>query len=276
MKKLILHTLILTCSITHLFAADALMLKSQDGPHLGQLLSAHSHIRKEAQFRKGGTATVATLGLYGLSKSGIAHSVLPELFPRSGTSTAIVWGIGAIATTGGLWVAADVYDTYKYNKDASSNIDQALRELKELSTVLAELKESKAHFAIQHVAMEKKVTEAQVNAKSARTSMENAELSIVTLVQNMKGDMKNAVHVKEVIALKTRVADMEALLQQISLTELQRATHTGPSFDTMVRQATELEEAARKFSKTDNHKAPKESADKTANESDRKKKWWRP
>ncbi|MFT6765964.1 MAG: hypothetical protein ACJAZS_000861 [Alteromonas naphthalenivorans] len=282
MKKLIILTLILL-QTTQVWSVDSrpgsitptntpieapLVITS----NIHQLLKEHDHTRKDIQFKKGAATAAATLGLYGLSETGLAHELLP--ISRSATSTLITIGLGTIVSTGGLWVAADMYKAYQYGRDAKTNIDQALEELKNLKSMLEQLKVHQAEFSTEHLAMKDMVAAAHTNATAARTSMEGAELSIVTLVQNMQGDMKDVVHVKEVIALKKRMAGMEELLQIIALKDLQDAANVGPDFDTMVTQATELEEAANRFVKTDDQPKSEETGLKSK-ESSRKSKWFR-
>ena len=146
------------------------------------------------------------------------------------------------------------------------------RELVEMAHKIEQLRNSNREVENRQADMERLLQETRTNAANARQGLEGLQAGVEDLVKQIKGDLGNAVHIREVIALKERVTDLEAVLTQISLNQMSQADAQAPDLDAMARQAKELAQGAQRFARTDDKQANEAFATAAVEEAKKKKK----
>jgi hypothetical protein len=273
MKKVIV-SLFFACIATSLFSAQALE-DQNTAACLGELFAADKEIGAERRMKKGAVGSLAAVALYGATKTSAVQELFPELFPRSGMSSLIGYTLAGLVVSGSAWVGLDYLRSLQYTASAQKDMHRAAHELAKLKTILEELKSSQLEAEDKRKELETKVKEAHANSVAARESMEATESGVTELIKQMKGDLGNAVHIKEVVALKNRVSEMEELLQEVSLKQLRYATEGEPQIDKLARKAAELAQAARRFERTEDQSANTQFVEKIKAENKKKRPWWK-
>lgn len=247
-----------------------------DGPPLHSLLDKHSRHRTMQQLKKAGAAGAVTAGAYGLSKTNILQEMFPELFPRSGTSYAIMTIIGVIAGSGGVWVLRDKFEEWGLRQKATEDMLRSSEILEELLPVIKEVQENQADLEKNMQTWGPKVNEALANSIKVREGYEAVLLSVEKIVGDM-GDDKTALG--QITALKDQVDGIQLGLMRVkqelgettelananALAHLRNQTDQAPGVDELTRMANELEAASNKFKQTPPGRTEKE----------KKSRWWR-
>ncbi len=239
---------------------------------LGELLTARKTIADHNARTRIIPAAALPLLAWAGSKTNWAKELFPALFPRSGTSTVIAFSLAGLVLGAAAWAFKDSIAAGIHTKAAFKQMELSQRELAEMAHKIEQLRTSNLEVKNRQADMERLLQETRKNAANARQGLEGLQTSVQALVAQIKGDLGNAVHVREVEDLKERVTALEAVLAQISLNQMSQTDAEVPNLDAMVLQAQELAQGAQRFARTDDKKANEAFADAAVTEAKKKKK----
>lgn len=232
-----------------------------NGPPLQSLLDQHSHVRAIRQLKKAGTAGAVTAGAYALSRTDVVHQLFPELFPRSGTSYAIMGIIGVVAGSGGIWVLRDKLEEWGLRQKATEDMLKSSEILEQLLPVIKEVQANQTELEKDMATWGPKVDEALTNSIKVREGYEAVLASVETIVGDM-GDDKTALG--QITVLKDQIDGIQLGLMKVlqdlgetttlandnALAHLRTQAAEAPSIDALTEMANELESASKRFAQT--------------------------